>query len=63
MTDKRVAVIYSMEGGDLPIVLEVVDTEDINYVSKRHDYYKKFYKNVHCTCGVEFNVDKGSVLK
>lgn len=54
MTKVTVDVIYSMEGGQLPIILEVIDSEDINFTMKRQEYWKQFYDKVNVTAGVDF---------
>lgn len=46
MTNKTVDVILSMDG-EFPIVLEVVDTENIEYSKERQEYFKKVYENVN----------------
>ena len=54
MTKVTVDVIYSLEGDNLPIILEVVDSEDIEYTLERQNYWRKFYEKVHVTAGVNF---------
>jgi len=53
MTSKTVDVICSLEGG-FPIILEVLDTENIEFSIKRQEYYKNYYDDVHLFAGVDF---------
>lgn len=52
MTTKTVDIICSLEGG-FPIMLEVIDTEDIEFSYERQRYYKQFYEDVHLFAGVD----------
>jgi hypothetical protein len=40
--------------GDFPIILEVIDSEDINYTIERQKFYSKTYEEVHLFLGVDF---------
>lgn len=53
MTNKTVDVICSLEGG-FPIILEVVDTEDMEFSIERQNFYRRFYEDVHLFCGIDF---------
>lgn len=56
--NNKVDVIISHEEGQT-IVLEVVETNDINKTIERQEYYGKFYKDVHVYSGIDFiNADK-----
>lgn len=51
--NNKVDVIISHEEGQT-IVLEVVETNDINKTIERQEYYKNFYENVHVYSGIDF---------
>jgi hypothetical protein len=52
MTHKTVDVIIDIENG-FPRVLEVVDTEDIDFTIERANQYKAFYENVNVFFGID----------
>lgn len=51
--NNKVDVIISHEEGQV-IVLEVVETNDINKTIERQEYYRKFYEDVHVYSGIDF---------
>lgn len=56
MTHTTVDVICSMEGG-FPIILEVIDSENLQLSLDRQEYYKKYYEDVHLFGGITLTKD------
>lgn len=50
--DKKVDVIYALENNS-PIILEVIDTDDIHVSLNRKKVYEKIYDNVGLYGGVD----------
>lgn len=51
--DKEVDVIYALEDNS-PIILEVIDTDDIQVSLDRKQFYEQIYDNVGLYGGVDF---------
>jgi len=61
MKYQTVDVICSLETG-FPIMLEVIDTEDIEYSLERQRYYKQYYEKVHLFVGVDIIEQKSRIV-
>ncbi|QPW62095.1 hypothetical protein [Clostridium botulinum] len=52
MTHKTVDMVCSMEGV-FPIILEAIDSEDVQFALDRREHYAKCYEDVHIFAGIE----------
>jgi len=56
MITKTLDVLVSMEGG-FPIVLETIDSENIEFSLKRQERWSKIYEDVHLFSGIPYIKD------